>query len=198
MKEKKIIIGIVVVIIILAIVAGVWAVLQPKEENQNTIGENQNLLANEEEDPNFDINLKEDGTKDDKIKTAETKIEELTSPTDPEYPLFSSMMELDADLLKQSWNIDTSSLSAYIAKMPMMNVKASMYAILKPTNGKAEEVKAQMETYLTSYEEQWATYLPDQYELVKNRAFEEINGYLVYVISEDNEAFLNVVRQALQ
>ena len=69
MKEKKIIIGIVVVIIILAIVAGVWAVLQPKEENQNTIGENQNLLANEEEDPNFDINLKEDGTKDDKIKT---------------------------------------------------------------------------------------------------------------------------------
>ena len=115
-------------------------------------------------------------------------------------PPFNEMatMDITMETLNTMYQITADEVEAVIGKMPMMNVKASMYAILKPTNGKAEEVKAQMETYLTSYEEQWATYLPDQYELVKNRAFEEINGYLVYVISEDNEAFLNVVRQALQ
>ena len=209
MKEKKIIIGSIVVVLVLAVIAGVWVVLQPKEEKQNMqeAQENQNLLAGKEEDPSFNVTLTEDGTTtnetngsttDTKIEQAESKIEELTSPEDPEYPLFSSMMNLDAELLQQSWNVDASLLDAYIAKMPMMNVKANLYAILKPVEGKAEEVKAQMDAYLASYEEQWARYLPDQYELVQNRVMEEINGYLVYVISEDNEAFLTVVRQALQ
>lgn len=196
MKDKKIIIGVVAIVIVIAIIVGIWYVMLPKENNNNT-----NTIKNEENTQNTDNNevLPEEGeNKDAKIKAAEAKIAELKSKEEPDYPLFTTLMEMDSATLKQSWNVDTNLLDAYVAKMPMMNVKANLYAILKPKEGKKEEIKEQVDNYLASYEEQWSTYLPDQHEMVKNRSFEEINGYLVYVISEDNEAVLNVVRQALK
>ena len=36
---------------------------------------------------------------------------------------------------------------------------------------------------MTNLEEQWSTYLPDQYELVKNRLEEKYGDYLIYIIS---------------
>ena len=41
---------------------------------------------------------------------------------------------------------------------------------------------------MAELEKQWKNYLPDQYDLVKNRKVEKFGDYLIYIISNDNEA----------
>ena len=47
---------------------------------------------------------------------------------------------------------------------------------------------------MDNLEEQWSTYLPDQYELVENRLEEEYGEYLIYIISNDNELVLKTIK----
>ena len=49
---------------------------------------------------------------------------------------------------------------------------------------------------MTNVENQWATYLPDQYELVKNRLEEEYGDYLIYIISIDIELVLKTIKDS--
>ena len=72
-----------------------------------------------------------------------------------------------------------------IGKMPMMNVQASMYLLIQAKEGTVETVKSELDQYATKYEEQWSTYLPEQYELVKNRKT-GIVGNTVYLIIAEN------------
>ena len=44
-------------------------------------------------------------------------------------------------------------------------------------------------------EQQWQTYLPDQYELVKNRLEKEYGEYLIYIISTDNDLVFKEIKQ---
>lgn len=111
-------------------------------------------------------------------------------------PLFSNMMDMD-ETAAAVYNVDTSLLSDYTIRMPMMNVKACLYVIAKPAEGKEEEAKTMLDAFMTSYEAQWERYLPSQYELVKNRKTGKVGDYYVYIISEDNNAAWNAVESAL-
>ena len=42
-------------------------------------------------------------------------------------------------------------------------------------------------------ETQWETYLPDQYELVKNRKEVKIGDYLVYIVSNNNDLVFDTI-----
>lgn len=100
--------------------------------------------------------------------------------TDPQY---SSIDGLTDDLVE----------SSLVAK-PMMNVQSSMFAIVKPVDGKYDEVKGIMEDFVKSYAENWSTYLPDQYELVQNYMLIDVEGQIVLIISSDNDAVLEMIK----
>ena len=89
---------------------------------------------------------------------------------------------------------DTEDVEEYAGKTSMMIVSASSYMIMKPAEGKKEAVKEAMADYMAKQEEQWGAYLPAQYDLVKNRLETEVEGYLVYVVSEDNDAVLKAIK----
>ncbi len=125
---------------------------------------------------------------------ADNSKELLTKVKDCKSNVFNNL--IDVDDLKQTFDIDDKLVSTYLAKVPMMVINSNSVIILKPEKGKTKEVKEKMNTYMEKLEEQWKTYLPDQYELVKNRLEEEYGDYLIYIISKDNDKVFNIIKEA--
>ena len=94
-------------------------------------------------------------------------------------------MDIDNTILVDVFQLDDSHVESHIGKMPMMNVHASMYLIVEANEGKAEEVKENLEIYAEAYEATWERYLPEQYELVKDRKI-GVQGDYVYLIIAEN------------
>lgn len=108
--------------------------------------------------------------------------------------LFTALMDVDDDTLSQKFGIEKEMVDEYLAKIPMMVVNSNSYIILKPASGQKDAVKEKMNTYMENLENQWKTYLPDQYDLVKNRLEKEYGDYLIYIISQDNDAVYNAIK----
>ena len=113
----------------------------------------------------------------------------------------TATLVLDDATLTDVYGVDASLLQSYLCVVPMMNVQASGYWLLLPKEGETDTVKAQMETYLDSYQNLWDNYLPEQAELVRGRmatTLETSEGsWLVYIISSDNEKVLETLQAAV-
>lgn len=103
-----------------------------------------------------------------------------------------STMDVTVETLGTMLQITADEVEEVIGKMPMMNVQASMYLVIKAKDGAVDSVKSKVENYGTAYEEQWATYLPQQYELVKQRKI-GVKGNYVYLIISENAADLEAL-----
>lgn len=112
---------------------------------------------------------------------------------DTKTPVFGMMMEVTKDQIKDTLNIESTDVEEFLMKMPMMMTQSNTYIIVKPATGKEDTVKTSINEYMTRVENQWATYLPDQYELVKNRKVEKIGDYLVYIVSNNNDLVFNTI-----
>lgn len=98
-------------------------------------------------------------------------------------------MDITIDLLGTQYGINTENVENVVGKMPMMNVQASMYVLIQAKDGKVDTVKSELDNYAKQYEEQWSTYLPEQYELVQNRKTGVV-GNTVYMIIAENADIL--------
>ena len=96
-------------------------------------------------------------------------------------------MDITTEELGSLYGINTENVEKVVGKMPMMNVQASMYLIIQAKEGTVDTVKAELDAYATQYEEQWGTYLPTQYELVKNRKMGVVGNTVYMIIAENAE-----------
>ena len=94
-------------------------------------------------------------------------------------------MDITTNELSTLYGVNIENVENVVGKVPMMNVQASMYILIQAKNGVAETVKSELDKYATQYETQWSTYLPEQYEIVKNRK-SGIIGNTVYMIIAEN------------
>ena len=96
-------------------------------------------------------------------------------------------MDITTEELGSLYGINTENVEKVVGKMPMMNVQASMYLIIEAKEGTVDTIKAELDEYATQYEEQWSTYLPEQYELVKNRKTGVVGNTVYLIIAENAE-----------
>ncbi len=96
-------------------------------------------------------------------------------------------MDITTEELGSLYGINTANVEKVVGKMPMMNVQASMYLIIQAKEGTVDTVKAELDAYATQYEEQWSRYLPEQYELVKNRKTGVVGNTVYLIIAENAE-----------
>ena len=96
-------------------------------------------------------------------------------------------MDITTEELGSLYGINTENVEKVVGKMPMMNVQASMYLIIQAKEGTVDTVKAELDAYATQYEEQWSRYLPEQYELVKNRKTGVVGNTVYLIIAENAE-----------
>ena len=161
--NKKVIYGLIVLVVIIVIgVAIYFATTQNQEE------------PNEENNVNIDL--------------------QALNTTLSSQPPFNELatMDITMDTLSSMYQITADEVDEVIGKMPMMNVQASMYLVIKAKDGAVDSVKTKVENYGTAYEEQWATYLPEQYELVKQRKT-GVKGNYVYLIVSENATDLEAL-----
>jgi predicted nucleotidyltransferase len=96
-----------------------------------------------------------------------------------------SLMELDAEMVKQQYQLDTTLLEDYAVRAPMMNVKTNEIAVFKVKDAKdIPAVETAIKDRATAVQKQFETYLPDQYENAKNYKMVTRGNYVFFVISE--------------
>ena len=110
-------------------------------------------------------------------------------------PIFGMLTEITDDELESVIGVKKDQLEEYAIGLPVIT-QSSSYFVLKPKKDEKDNVKKAIDSYMEKQEKQWETYLPDQYELVKNRSFIEYGDYLIYVISSDNEKVISTIKNA--
>ena len=133
-------------------------------------------------------NNKADKEKNGNAESAELNLEDLNKKFATMAP-FDEMatMDVDSTMLTDVFLIDEDKLEGFVGKFPMMMVHASMYLVVEAKDGEVETVKTQVETYASAYEAQWEMYLPEQYELVKDRKC-GVSGNFVYLFIGESAA----------
>ena len=95
------------------------------------------------------------------------------------------MMELTGEQVQEVYNIDPEKLADYAIRIPMMNVKSNEIAILKVKDvADVPAVEEAVKQRAQTVQQQFETYLPDQYENAKNYKVVTKGNYVLFVISD--------------
>ena len=107
---------------------------------------------------------------------------------------FSKMNAIIDDESSAKFLIDKSKIKNIIGREPIVHTKSGMYVIIETDSDNIQDVKLALESYGSEYEEEWKTYLPDQYELVKNREIGVKGNYVYMIVSESPEKILELIK----
>lgn len=107
---------------------------------------------------------------------------------------YSKMQDVDTDFASSTFLIDKDKMQEIIGKIPLVNTKASMFVIIKTNNENLQDTKLALESYAAEYETQWANYLPDQYELVKERKIGILGNYVYMIVSESPDKIIKLIK----
>lgn len=165
MKKRNIIL--IIISIILVIIIGIALVLFLNYNNSTS-----------NKDENISISLDE----------LDKKIEQTN-----EFE-FLKMNAITDDEASAKFLIDKSKIKNIIGREPIVHTKSGMYVVIQTDLDNIQDVKLALESYGSEYEEQWKTYLPDQYELVKNREIGVKGDYVYMIVSESPEKILELIK----
>ena len=107
---------------------------------------------------------------------------------------FLKMNAITDDEASAKFLIDKSKIKNIIGREPIVHTKSGMYVVIQTDLDNIKDVKLALESYGSEYEEQWKTYLPDQYELVKNREIGVKGDYVYMIVSESPEKILELIK----
>lgn len=107
---------------------------------------------------------------------------------------FSKMSAITDEEASAKFLIGKSKIKNIIGREPIVHTKSGMYVVIETDLDNIQDVKLALESYGSEYEEQWKTYLPDQYELVKNRKIGVKGNYVYMIVSESPEKILELIK----
>lgn len=93
--------------------------------------------------------------------------------------------------IEEIFNIKKDIVKEVIGKVPLFNISSGMYVIIHANDEKVDEVFQKIIEYGNLYENEWSTYMEDQYELVKNRKIGKEGEYVYMIVSENAEDMLD-------
>ena len=102
------------------------------------------------------------------------------------------------DILMPPLNLEDGQYTAFAASISSMMVRSYAVAIVKPAEGKTDEVKAALEAYVASEQQSMEHYLEDQYLVAKAATVTVApTGEVVLVCAEDHDTILANIEKAL-
>lgn len=96
----------------------------------------------------------------------------------------SKMKQVTLSDLVNDFGVDESWVSGVIGEIPYVNVSSSMYVVVEATDGNVDNLINAFENYGNTYEGLWKDYLPEEYELVKNRKIGSVGNYVYFIVSD--------------
>ncbi|WP_461613641.1 DUF4358 domain-containing protein [Clostridium sp. Marseille-QA1073] len=103
------------------------------------------------------------------------------------------------ETLEKNYYINPEDVAEAEIKTAMMNVKSNELAIIKvKDSSKVEDIKKSVEKRGEDLDKQWSSYLPDQYELVKNRKIKSIGNYVILIIDKEADQIEEIIESKLK
>ena len=106
------------------------------------------------------------------------------------------LMELDETSLSEIYGLDTTLVSSFSGRLPMMVTHAEEYLVVKVVDGKTEEVKEKILERQKGLDTQWSQYLPDQHEMVQNYKLSEQGDYIAFAIGYNSDKLIEAFDEA--
>lgn len=103
-----------------------------------------------------------------------------------------------AEMVLMTLGLEPAQLDEYACSVSLMNVQAYAVGIFRPAEGEAEAVQAALETYVSSIQQAFQNYLPDQYEIAKGAKVQTLGtGEVVLALCEDASGVLSAIEDRL-
>ena len=107
---------------------------------------------------------------------------------------YSNMISMEKSELEAIYSLDTSKFEDYIIKSSTLG-NGNFYAIIKVSDSNKKDVQNQMENMFKILVNQSNLYSPEAVNLLKNRLQTSIGNYLIYIVSDDNNAYYEIVKE---
>ena len=121
------------------------------------------------------------------------------SEEDNEYlPVLSSSQDQGGELIFEMIGLTDEDIKAAGISISPMNVKAYGVAVIAPAEGKEEVVKTGLQNFVTTQQNAFATYLPDQGEIANAAILEtREDGIVILVMCEDAQTVYDSINATL-
>lgn len=102
--------------------------------------------------------------------------------------------QVDLEYVVSKYGLEKEGIEDYSINMSNMLDSASMYAIFKASDIKS--VKANTDDFINKYASSWMMgYNLEQEKIVQDKMEEVYGNYIIYVISNNNEKVLNIIKE---
>lgn len=106
--------------------------------------------------------------------------------------------DTDSAMLLEAMGLNTEDMTAFAFSSSMMNVKAYGIAAVMPAEGKEEDVKAALQSFIDGKQSSFEFYLEDQYEVACNARLETLDdGTVLMVMTEDQDTVYDGISSAI-
>ena len=110
-----------------------------------------------------------------------------------QFAYFNDDKSLNDEDLIAGYGIDTKIMSEYAIYISSVVSDPSMYIVAKPVEGKESVLKFQIKDMFSKYSSSYSGYYPEAVPKIEGRLEKEYNGFLIYIISENNDAIYSKI-----
>lgn len=115
-----------------------------------------------------------------------------------EQKLFPDILELERADLEKQLGIQIDKIESYAFAVSNKLDQVEQYIIIKYQKESEAEIRKAMHDYFETLEQEWKTKDNANYQLLKNRMEKELDHYLIYLVSKDNEKAYKVIENFYQ
>lgn len=96
------------------------------------------------------------------------------------------------------YGVDSSLFEESLFYLSSTVVDPSMYLIVKANSEDEAVLKYQIEEMFTNYYNYYNSYYPEEAKMIEDRLEKELDGYLIYIVSYDNDAVYQAIEESLK
>ena len=101
-------------------------------------------------------------------------------------------------IILDTLGLTQEDMSAFAISASVINVKAYGIAAIMPAEGKEEAVTQALQSYIDRQQQNFETYLADQYEVAKNARLETLkDGTVLMVMCDDQDTVFDAISSAI-
>ena len=106
---------------------------------------------------------------------------------------YQNMQTMNKDELEVIYGLNLNEFEDYIIKSSS-SANGDFYAIIKVKDENKKQVQDKMNDMFKVLENQSNLYSPEAVSKLKNRLSTSVGNYLIYIVSDDNNSFYEVVK----
>ena len=109
---------------------------------------------------------------------------------------YEGYIKVDSSTLEGVYGTDLSVFDSYLVVMNESNTTAKMYAVFEAKED-FDDALYEVKYFIDNYEKTWLNgYFPKEEKLVKDGILETMENYIIYVVNEDADKIVNMIKES--